>query len=235
MDSFELNKIMGALLGTCLVLLVTSFAAQRDLHAHEAGKAGLRDRREGRRRHGGGCQGSRRAGRADREAAADRLRREGRCRRQEVRAPATPSRRAAPTASARTSTASSDETKGAEARLQLLGRHEGQGRQLDLSTTSTSSSPTRRPSFPAPRWALPASTKDSERADVIAYLRAVCRTSPAAAADGGEVKFRQSCMDFEYDGQALPGRLLMWIAVVIGAFRRTALGSRAEYHEEKAT
>ena len=27
MDSFELNKIMGALLGTCLVLLVTSFTA----------------------------------------------------------------------------------------------------------------------------------------------------------------------------------------------------------------
>lgn len=27
MDSFELNKIMGALLGTCLVLLVTNFAA----------------------------------------------------------------------------------------------------------------------------------------------------------------------------------------------------------------
>jgi len=28
MDSFELNKIMGAVLGTCLFLLVTSFAAQ---------------------------------------------------------------------------------------------------------------------------------------------------------------------------------------------------------------
>lgn len=28
MNSFELNKIMGALLGTCLVLMVTSFAAQ---------------------------------------------------------------------------------------------------------------------------------------------------------------------------------------------------------------
>ena len=27
MDSFELNKIMGAILGTCLVLLVTNFAA----------------------------------------------------------------------------------------------------------------------------------------------------------------------------------------------------------------
>jgi cytochrome c len=28
MDSFELNKILGAILGTCLVLLVTSFTAQ---------------------------------------------------------------------------------------------------------------------------------------------------------------------------------------------------------------
>ena len=28
MDSFELNKILGAVLATCLVLLVTSFAAQ---------------------------------------------------------------------------------------------------------------------------------------------------------------------------------------------------------------
>ena len=28
MDSFELNKVMGAVLGTCLVVLVTSFAAQ---------------------------------------------------------------------------------------------------------------------------------------------------------------------------------------------------------------
>ena len=27
MDSFELNKILGAVLGTCIFLLVTSFAA----------------------------------------------------------------------------------------------------------------------------------------------------------------------------------------------------------------
>src|SRR6202049_2782341 len=27
MDSFELNKVIGAILGTCIVLLVTSFAA----------------------------------------------------------------------------------------------------------------------------------------------------------------------------------------------------------------
>ena len=28
MDSFEINKILGALLGTCILVLVTSFAAQ---------------------------------------------------------------------------------------------------------------------------------------------------------------------------------------------------------------
>ena len=27
MDSFEINKVLGAILGTCLVLLVTSFTA----------------------------------------------------------------------------------------------------------------------------------------------------------------------------------------------------------------
>ena len=52
MDSFELNKILGAVLGTCLILLVTSFTAQCAVLAEAAGKAGLRDRREGRGRHG---------------------------------------------------------------------------------------------------------------------------------------------------------------------------------------
>ena len=53
MDSFELNKIMGAVLGTCLCLLVTNFAADAIFSPHEAGKAGLRDRREGSRTAGG--------------------------------------------------------------------------------------------------------------------------------------------------------------------------------------
>ncbi len=38
---FELNKIMGAVLGTCLVLLVTNFAAHADFRAREAGEAGF--------------------------------------------------------------------------------------------------------------------------------------------------------------------------------------------------
>ena len=50
MDSFELNKILGAVLGTCLLCWSLNIAAERDLHARQAGKAGLRDRRAGRRR-----------------------------------------------------------------------------------------------------------------------------------------------------------------------------------------
>ena len=64
--------------------------------------------------------------------------------------------------------------------------------------------------------------KDSERADVIAYLRTLS-DKPGSAADGGEVRFRQSCMDFARSGQALPGRLLMWLAVLLsGRFAATA-------------
>ena len=36
MDSFEINKILGAVLATCLVLLVTSFTAKRDIRAEAA-------------------------------------------------------------------------------------------------------------------------------------------------------------------------------------------------------
>ncbi|MHC2563045.1 hypothetical protein ACVIVD_005039 [Bradyrhizobium liaoningense] len=41
MDSFELNKILGAVLGTCLFLLVTSFTASALFSPQDAGKAGL--------------------------------------------------------------------------------------------------------------------------------------------------------------------------------------------------
>lgn len=40
MNSFELNKIMGALLGTCLVLMVTSFAAQAIFAPNKPAKPG---------------------------------------------------------------------------------------------------------------------------------------------------------------------------------------------------
>ena len=45
MDSFELNKILGAVLGTCLVLLALNIAAGAIFTAAQAGKAGLCHRR----------------------------------------------------------------------------------------------------------------------------------------------------------------------------------------------
>ena len=47
MDSFELNKILGAVLGTCLALLSLNIAAGAIFATHNAGKAGLRDRGQG--------------------------------------------------------------------------------------------------------------------------------------------------------------------------------------------
>src|SRR5579871_1527746 len=41
MDSFELNKILGAILGTCLVLLVTSFTASAIFSPHKPAKPGF--------------------------------------------------------------------------------------------------------------------------------------------------------------------------------------------------
>lgn len=41
MDSFELNKIMGAVLGTCLVLLVTNFAANAIFSPAKPAKPGF--------------------------------------------------------------------------------------------------------------------------------------------------------------------------------------------------
>ena len=52
MDSFELNKIIGAILGTCILRPGDELCRQRDFLAQDAGKAGLRDRREG-SAHGG--------------------------------------------------------------------------------------------------------------------------------------------------------------------------------------
>src|SRR6266702_3153237 len=41
MDSFELNKIIGAILGTCILLLVTSFAAGAIFNPHLPEKPGF--------------------------------------------------------------------------------------------------------------------------------------------------------------------------------------------------
>ena len=85
MDSFELNKILGAILGTCLVLLVTSFTAGAIFAPVMPEKPGfeIAVKEEAPRRRQGSRGG---AVRADREAAADRLRREGRRRRKKCAA-----------------------------------------------------------------------------------------------------------------------------------------------------
>ena len=49
MDSFELNKIVGAVLGTCLVLLLSNIAASAIFAPGQGREAGLRHCREGRR------------------------------------------------------------------------------------------------------------------------------------------------------------------------------------------
>src|SRR6266567_9206170 len=41
MDSFELNKIIGAILGTCIIVLVTSFAAGAMFAPHMPEKPGF--------------------------------------------------------------------------------------------------------------------------------------------------------------------------------------------------
>ena len=83
MDSFELNKILGALLGTCILVLVTSFAAQAVFTPKLPEKPGfeIAVKEESK----GGAARCGRTVRADRKAAADRVGREGHRRRQEVR------------------------------------------------------------------------------------------------------------------------------------------------------
>ena len=130
MDSFELNKILGAVLGTCLVLLVTSFTAGAIFAPVMPEKPGfeiaVKEEAPWRR------QGSRgRALRADREAAADRLGREGRSCGQEVRR-LPHLRKGWPQPRRPESVRDRRRPEGRGARVQFLGGHEGQGRHLDL-------------------------------------------------------------------------------------------------------
>ena len=106
MDSFELNKILGAVLGTCLLLLVTSFAAGAIFAPADAGKAGLRDRRQGSSALAAARKPRRRRPSRSRSCCRPPPSRRAPPRPRSAR-PATPSRRAARTASVRTSTASS--------------------------------------------------------------------------------------------------------------------------------
>ena len=129
MNSFEINKILGALLFTCLCLLSLNIAAEALFHAAKPAKPGFEVAVDRARRRAGPAAGG--AGRADREAARER-RPSTRARTPPRNAPpATPSARASRTASARTFMAWSAAPKGTEGGFNYSAAHEGQGRQLD--------------------------------------------------------------------------------------------------------
>src|ERR1700739_247910 len=80
MDSFELNKIIGAVLGTCLILLVTSFTASALFAPKMPEKPGFAI--AAKEAAGGGKEAAASPGGADREVVAARPRGKGRRRRE---------------------------------------------------------------------------------------------------------------------------------------------------------
>ena len=137
MDSFELNKILGAVLGTCLVLLSLNIAAGAIFHARQAGQAGLRDRRSGR------AGGSRRVppNPRSRSAAAGFGRcRKGRGGRQEMRR-LPHLRQGRPQPRRSESVRRHRARQGRSGRLQLFGRDEGARAASGRLRSSTNSWP----------------------------------------------------------------------------------------------
>ena len=187
MDSFELNKILGAILGTCLVLLVTNFAASAIFAPIKPEKPGFEI-----------AVKEEAAGGAGKEAAA----------------PAEPIEKLLQTASvekgaiaAKKCAACHTFEKGGPNRVgpNLYGivgeRTRGKGGfnfsaamkakggnwtydDLDKFLTNP------KGYIPGTAMGFAGMPKDSERADVIAYLRKNA-DKPGAAADRGEVTFRQ--------------------------------------------
>ncbi len=192
MDSFELNKILGAVLGTCLVLLVTSFAAHAIVRARELPeKPGFEIAVKEDAAPAASKEALPRPSEPIEKLLPDRLRREGRGRRQEVRAPATPSRRAAPTASARTSMASSTSRRGARAAAGSTSRRAMKGKGGTWTFDDLNKFIANPKGFvPGTAMGFAGIPKDSERADVIAYLNSLS-DNPAAAADRVEVISRR--------------------------------------------
>ena len=170
MDSFELNKIMGAVLATCLVLLVTNFAANAifspkmpekpgfEIAVKEDAPAAARKPRRG-------------AVRADRKAAADRFGREGRRRGEEMRRlPHLREGRPQPRRP-ESVTAVLNEPKAAPARgfnfSAAMKAKGGNWTYDDLNKFLASP----KGFVPGTAMGFAGIQKDSERADVIAYLR----------------------------------------------------------------
>ena len=148
MDSFELNKILGAVLGTCLVLLSLNIAAGAIFAPHKPEKPGYEIAVK---------EAGRTASRAKRPPAEEPL---------PVRLASADVGRGENAAKkcAACHTFGKGEPnrvgpnlygvvgrpKASEAGLQLFGGDEGQGRQVDVRGPRRTSWPTRRPSCPAP-------------------------------------------------------------------------------------